>query len=114
VPAPDPSLLAHRPAPPRRPVRQPLWKSLAFRRTIIPILLTCGTLMLALGVMRWVPGPLTMWAAVMETSPWLAYVFLGIGAVLLALAALNMLQVKNQLASGAVSHTATGKAPASE
>jgi hypothetical protein len=68
------------------------------KRTLIPILLTCGALLLATGGGRWV---------VSEDS---AFRLLGAGAsiaiasaggLLIAVAALNMLQVRDQLAAEA-------------
>ena len=61
---------------------------LALKRTIIPILLTCGTL-LVVGAALPFMGVVTGWAM------WIPAVMIAGGVILLGLAALNMLQVRD-------------------
>src|SRR4051812_13957761 len=88
--APTP-LAAQRPKP---ALSQVLAQSLEYKRTLIPILLTFGVLLPLLGVLPWflsdsLIGEMPKWAIVCS--------FLT-GALLLALAIANMVQVKHQMA----------------
>jgi hypothetical protein len=69
-------------------------KNLEFRRTLIPILLTCGVMMLAFAGLRFVTGPDSM----LSNLPiWIPIALVSAGFILLALAVVNMLGVKAQL-----------------
>ena len=96
VPAPEPEVFA--PHAPTAPAGPGGIRSLAFRRTVIPILLTCGVLLIGIGSLRWVGGPDSVFA---ETSIPLSATLCGTGCFLLIIAVLNMLQVKSELAVGA-------------
>ena len=62
------------------------------RRTLIPILLTCGVLMPAVASLKWLRGAESPFAA---WPLWPPVVLTGCGLILLALAVLNMLQVRH-------------------
>lgn len=64
------------------------------RRTMIPILLTCGVLMPAVGSLKWLMddgSPFAAWPA------WPPVVLAACGLVLLALAVANMVQVRHTI-----------------
>jgi hypothetical protein len=67
-------------------------RSLYFRRTMIPILLTCGLIFAALAAM-WFTSDHDH--AVRRTGPWLPVALVALGAVFLLLAVINMAQVKH-------------------
>jgi hypothetical protein len=99
VPAPDASVFAPR----RKPTttadaraKAARHKRIEFRRTLIPILLTCGVLSIAFAVV-----PLAMGTdSVAVTLPgWITPTLLATGAVLLVLAGLNMAGVRAMLAA---------------
>jgi hypothetical protein len=98
VPAPEDEALApHAPAKepaPRRSIGVP--RSHEFRRTVIPILLTCGVLLIGIGALRWIGGAESVFS---DMSTPLCATLCGVGAFLLIVAALNMLQVKAELAA---------------
>ena len=71
-------------------------KSLEYRRTIIPVLLTSGTLMLVFGILKFFAGPDSMLQSV---PTWIPIALLLAGALLLALAGVNMVSVRAQLAA---------------
>ena len=96
VPAPEPEVFA--PHAPKAPAGAGGIRSLAFRRTVIPILLTCGVLLIGIGSLRWVAGPDSVFA---ETSIPLSAALCGTGCFLLLVAMLNMLQVRGDLAAAA-------------
>ena len=73
-------------------------KRLEYRRTLIPILLTTGTLLLIFGVLKFLAGPDSQLA---NLPGWAPLVLLGVGAFLLVLAAINMLSVKQELTANA-------------
>src|SRR4051794_5253929 len=87
APAPDASVFA-----PRRSTRDLVAeRRIHSRRTLIPILLTCGLLMPAVGALKWLRGP----EAPFATWPiWAPLVLVGCGIVLLLLAVANMMQVR--------------------
>lgn len=100
MPAPEARVFAGKTLPPR-PKRLPLYARLGFRRTLIPILITMGLCLPTLGI--W-------WFALDADNPFrnpdlpfpplaLPVALLGVGAVMLALAVMNMLQVRKQLAA---------------
>ncbi|MGH7178390.1 MAG: hypothetical protein ACREJC_13510 [Tepidisphaeraceae bacterium] len=94
VPPPHPEMFARTSAPERR---VPFFARLGVRRTLIPILLTLGGSLIALG---------TLWFRLDPDSPLRdlgstpAIAFLVLGPVLLLLAVLNMAQVAKQMAAG--------------
>ena len=97
MPAPGVEYLAarhHHPAP--TAPRPALAKSLAFRRTVIPVLLTTGVLMLVTAVMKYVVHPDAPLAAL---PTWLVVVLAVASVALVMVAVLNMVQVQNQSAA---------------
>jgi len=94
LPAPSPEMLAHRPAPPR-PKRELLSRTLGFKQTLIPILLTMGVLMIGIAAWSFVLGEESPIAGdqVIQLS------LLSIGVVMLGFGVLTMFQVKSQLNS---------------
>jgi hypothetical protein len=96
LPAPSPELLAHRPAPPR-PRRELLSRTIGFKQTLIPILLTMGVLMIGIAAWSFMLG---------EESPVAGDVviqlsLLAIGVVMLGFGVLTMFQVRSQLSAAA-------------
>ena len=96
LPAPGPEAFAPRPAPPR-PKRRPVSRTVEFKQTIIPVLLTQGVLLPAMAAYLFALG---------EESPlvghaWIPLTLLGIGLLMLLFAGLTMLQVRHQLAQAA-------------
>jgi hypothetical protein len=87
APAPDASVFA-----PRRSTRDLVAeRRLRNRRTLIPILLTCGVLMPAVGALKWLRGaesPFSAWPV------WAPLALIGFGIVLLSLSIANMMQVR--------------------
>jgi hypothetical protein len=83
--------VVHYEAPHIRP-HIPRFQSLGMRQTIVPILLTVGTILCIAGVVKLLVG---------EDSPlheygnWLAIVFFAAGGATLALGLLNMLQLRS-------------------
>jgi hypothetical protein len=74
--------------------RAAVYQTLEFRRTLIPVLLTCGMLLIVFSSARHLLGqdsPLN------DLPPWLAPLLLLTGTVLLVLAVLNMLSVKRRI-----------------
>jgi hypothetical protein len=100
LPAATPDMLAH-PPPRHRPaasVVASVSHSLAFKRTIIPILLTLGVLLPATASLKWVVGagsPLSLLPSTVVIACCV------VGAALLGVAGLNMLQVRDELARAA-------------
>jgi hypothetical protein len=92
MPAPDADVFAPRHHAARRAA---VYQTLEFRRTLIPILLTCGALLIAFASARHLVGPDSPLA---DLPPWMAPVLILSGTVLLALAGLNMLSVKSRMA----------------
>ena len=95
VPAPETAQFV--PAPSSH--RAAVYQTLEFSRTLIPVLLTCGVLLVALASARHLVGqdsPLT------DLPPWLAPLLFLTGLVLLVLAAANMLNVKRRMAEHAL------------
>jgi hypothetical protein len=84
-----------KPAPPPRPRKTPVFKTLGFRRTVIPVLLTTGLMMLAMFAARWFvdeEAPLALLPA------WTGILLLLTGVLLVALAVANMMLVRAELA----------------
>lgn len=74
--------------------REPYLRGVEFKRTVIPILLTLGVALPVLGALRYVVG---QGSPLAEFPGWVSYALFATGAVLLALAVMNMAQVKHQL-----------------
>jgi hypothetical protein len=82
---------------PARPKHEPMLRTLAFKQTMIPILLTMGVLLSGIAVWVFSLG---------EESPvagatWIPAAVLGIGAVMLVFAVVTMLQVRGQMTASA-------------
>lgn len=92
VPAPDLASIVSSRTLTRSPTRA---KSLFFRRTMIPILLTCGAIFGVLAILWFRLDPASPPRA--GTGVWLPAAFAVIAAVLLTLAVVNMLQVRHLL-----------------
>jgi hypothetical protein len=96
VPAARLSALGHQPHHRPRAARVPMFKTLQFRRTAIPILLTTGLILLAVVGLKFVVHPDSALAAL--PSGMIA-ALVGAAAVLMLVALLNMAQVRRQLAA---------------
>lgn len=94
---PPPDLAAFRPRAARRRRRQhePAYRTLRFRRTLIPVLFTCGVLLPAIAIWSVVDGN----AVLSQANPTLALVLSGTGLLLLAAWVLNVLHVRHELRS---------------
>jgi hypothetical protein len=77
---------------PIRQNRPPLYQTMTFRQTIIPVLLTCGVLTLATSSLKFAAGPDSIFS---DLPLWLPITLLLAGVILLLLAVLNMLAVKH-------------------
>ena len=92
---PPPDALAHPPAAAPAPTGRQA-PTLSFQRTLIPVLLTCGVLLIFTGAMRWVAG---------DDSPFgtfsgpLSLIMLVGGALVLFVGVLNVLYVRAMLAA---------------
>jgi hypothetical protein len=99
VPAPDASVFDTTPkkkAAATAKAKAAVRKNLEFRRTMIPILLTCGVLMLGFASLKFVSGS----ESSLSVLPiWVPVLLVLAGAIVLALAVVNILTVKNQLSS---------------
>jgi hypothetical protein len=90
APAPDESVFA-----PRQSTAQLLAKErLEQKRMFIPILLTTGVLLPAIASLKWITGPDSVFA---EMEAWVPLVLIATGVMLLAMAAINMMQVRHDL-----------------
>lgn len=100
VPAPDQSVFAPRPkaAPVVRKARVPVYQTLHFRQTVIPVMLTSGVLAIVLAGIRFTLSDDSIFSAV-PTS--VALVLIVLGLLLLGAAALNIMQVKQMLTKDA-------------
>jgi hypothetical protein len=98
VPAPDASVFYHRPdyATPR-PAGASFGQSLKFRQTFIPVLLTGGLILIALGAMHFAMSGQDNPIAGMAV--WLAALLLVFGLGLWGLAGANMMVVKHIIES---------------
>jgi hypothetical protein len=77
--------------------RVPIFKSLQFRRTAIPVLLTTGVLLLFVAALKFLVNR----DAVLATMPvGMCLGLAGAGVLLLCVGALNVVQVRRQLADG--------------
>ncbi len=70
-------------------------RNLEMRRTLIPILLTCGVMLAAFALLKFVSGADSMLST--AVPPWMPPVLGGFAVVFLALAVVIMLSVKQQL-----------------
>jgi hypothetical protein len=77
-------------------------RSLLFRRTMIPILLTCGVMFPTLAAMWFHTDP---GHVVRRTGPWLPVTLIVLGIVFLLLAVMNMVQVRHLIAQRKASPT---------
>ncbi len=99
VPAPDASVFIPRQKPvtsaeARAAVQRK--KSLDYRRTLIPILLTSGTLMFAFGILKFLAGG----DSTLQYLPsWIPVTLMCVGLLVLGVAGINMMSVKGQLAA---------------
>jgi hypothetical protein len=91
LPAASPESILHPKRP--RPKREPMIKTVEFKQTLIPVLLTMGVLLPALGGYGLVLGD----ASPIADQKWVGVAVIAIGGVMLAFAVLTMLQVKYQL-----------------
>jgi hypothetical protein len=82
-----------RPAP-TRPRKPPMFKTLGFRRTVIPILLSTGVMMLVMFAAR---GVVDEASTLARMPAWTFLMLLTMGIVLIALAVLNMMLVRAEL-----------------
>jgi hypothetical protein len=82
----------------QRPI--PSYQRLSHRRTIIPILLTCGLSFLVLGATKWVCDPET---ALAQQPTWMAVGLFVAGGLSLALGLFTMFQVHYLMTSEKVS-----------
>jgi hypothetical protein len=91
MPAPSMDYLAQRPHHPAPPVRSPQ-RAVLFRRTVIPILLTSGVLMLVAAGLKYVVDP----DAPLAVMPlWMSVVLALAGVALLVVAGLNVVQARH-------------------
>jgi hypothetical protein len=81
------------PASSSSPVALSAERAIDRKRTFIPILLTCGVLLVVSGAALWVVGVDSAFAIL---SAGMSLALLGFGALLLGIAVLNMLQVRDQ------------------
>ena len=96
VPAPTADVFLHHGT--GASARRPPARRLSLRRTLIPILLTAGLILFALGLLRFLwteNNPLA------GLQPWLVAIMFVFALVLWGLAAVNMLAVKHQLTTKA-------------
>jgi hypothetical protein len=93
LPAPSADVLGQRRRPPIGRRRAPMSRTVGFKQTLIPILLTLGVLLPGLAAWSFALGE----ESPIATAPWIALTLMGIGLVMLALAAVTMVQVKHQL-----------------
>ena len=90
APAPDASVFA-----PRRSTRDLIAeRQLNNRRTLIPILLTCGVLLPAVGSLKWLRGPESAFTA---WPVWAPLLLAALGALMLFLAIVSMIQVRQMM-----------------
>jgi hypothetical protein len=94
VAAPAAPVEVFRPNLSRTRPRTAAYQTLEFRRTIIPVLLVCGCLLITLGTAAYAVSPMSPLSAL---PMWMPPILLVFGLILLAAAVLNMLSVKQQL-----------------
>ncbi len=97
IPAPDASVFEPRSKPAVSEdfkAKATARKNLEFRRTLIPILLTCGVMMLGFASLKFLTGSDSMLATV---PLWVPILLILAGLILIGLGVVNMLSVKAQL-----------------
>jgi hypothetical protein len=90
APAPDASVFA----PKRRTADLVAERRLHNQRTAIPIMLTCGVLLQAIGAFKWLAPRDSIFAQWDVTMP---LILSGVGVLLLVVAGINMLHVRDAL-----------------
>jgi hypothetical protein len=92
-----------------RPAGQsvPVFKTLSFRRTAIPVLLTCSVLMLVVAALKFTVNRDSVLALL---PAWIPVALVAAAVVFLGVAALNMAQVRQQLAAERAAGAAAGAA----
>lgn len=80
--------------PGKPPVKTPRSRTLGFRRTVIPVLLTTGLMMIVMGAARWF---IDEEAPLARMPVWVVGVLLGAGAVFVALGVANILFVHAEM-----------------
>jgi hypothetical protein len=93
LPAPTPDMLAHRRAAPPAPRRAPIARTVGFKQTLIPILLTLGLLLPGLAFWSFALGE----ESPISATPGIAIALIATGVIMLIFALITMLQVKHQL-----------------
>ena len=94
APTEPPAAIDYRSAPRRPAPRPPFFKTLGFRRTSIPVLLSTGAMMLAMALLRFFVDE----ASPMAMLPtWTTVLLFIAGPLLILLGLANMLQVKKEL-----------------
>jgi hypothetical protein len=91
---PAPVVEVYRPAASGARHRTAAYQTLEFRRTIIPVLLVCGCLLIALATAAYLVSPTSPLSAL---PGWMPPVLIVFGAALLVMAVLNMLSVKQAM-----------------
>jgi hypothetical protein len=96
VPAPDRAVFKPKSKPPAAPARtqQAAYQTLHFRQTVIPVMLTLGIIALVLAAIRLGISDDSVFAKIPAS---VAGVLSLVGVLLLAVAGLNMMQVKQIL-----------------
>lgn len=96
IPAPEASVFQPKPKNlAEMRARAAAARNLELRRTLIPILLTCGVMLGVFAALKFVSGPDSMLAT--AVPPWMPPVLGGISVAFLVLAVVIMLSVKQQL-----------------
>lgn len=92
LPPPPPEALGPR-RPPRRPQRELASRTVSFKQTMIPILLTMGVLLSGIAGWSFVLGE----ESPVVDAPLIPICVMGLGVLMLAFAVVTMLQVRAQL-----------------
>lgn len=93
APTSAPPVEVFRPTRHRAPGRAALYQTLEFRRTVIPVLLVSGLLLIILGLAAYIVSPTSPLTAL---PAWMPPALILFGLAVLAVAALNMASVKAQ------------------
>jgi hypothetical protein len=93
LPAPSPEMLAHRRPATAAPRRPALARTVGFKQTLIPILLTMGVLLPGLAIWSFAMGE----ESPISAAPSIALALIGTGVLMLVFAIITMVQVKHQL-----------------
>lgn len=96
VPAPSPESLGHVHTKPTAAhhAHLPTIKSVEARRTVIPVLLTCGLLLVIAATMRLVTSPDT---PLRSLPPWMSWAGYALAVLLWSVALINMFSVRKEL-----------------